>query len=159
MPLQRPFRGLADHVGSYLGGNVPMELSGALLPTILAEDFVNPYEYVRTTGAITALGQGFVTPVVSAGELHRIRSLLVEGLNTGGTNALLPVVNPDTIGLVGLTDNTPSVFGPNNRWYIGVHFEQPLLLPAGGQIGWVAIAHSAGTLNLDLVVLRQRIRV
>lgn len=160
MPLQRPFRGLADHVGSYMGGNVPMELSGLLVPVSDAEDFVNPYEWVRTTSAITAAGQIATTPVVPAGELHRVRWLCFEGINAGGTNTLLPVVNPDGIQFAGLTTNVPpGSFGPTIRWYSGVDFNPPIIIPTGGQLGWAIISHSAGTLNVDVLVLRQRIKI
>jgi len=160
MPLQRAFRGLSDHIGSFLGGNVTQELSPVLQQVISAEDFLNPYEWIRTTSAITGAGQIASTPAVPDGELHRIRWLCFEGINTGGTNTLLPVVNPDAIQFAGLTTNTPpSSFGPNVRWYSGVDFNPPLVLPAGGQLGWAIIAHSAGTLNVDVVVLRQRIKI
>lgn len=73
MPLQRDFRGLADHVGLYLGGKVPVDLAPTLQQTISAEDFVNAPRNFRWSGVGTAQDVVVAAPVVPDGEIHRVR--------------------------------------------------------------------------------------
>lgn len=73
MPLQREFKGLADHLGLYLAGKVPVELNTFLNQQISAEDFVNPPDFFRWNGVTGTQGLVVAAPAVPEGEMHRVR--------------------------------------------------------------------------------------
>lgn len=103
MPLQRSFRGLSNHLGSFLGGNLSFEANPELVMQSNVEDFVNPYEWLRSVASLTAIGQAAIQ-TVPQGEFWRVRSLHYELINnTGAASGVFPVVNPDQITLVGLS--------------------------------------------------------
>lgn len=161
MGLQRQFVGLSDHIGLYEGGNVPQDLSPFLQQTFDAEDWLNPYDYLRNTAALTAQGQAIVQ-TVPEGELWRVRSIHLEWLNASGPSRFQGVVNPDGIGLVGLEkSDTTLTFGAGVRAYTGLFFPNPIVLKGSqqAQIGFQLEIFAIGTTNVDLVVHRQKINI
>lgn len=56
MPLQRPFTGLGKYIGYYQGGNIPIEWSGALVPTIAVDDWIQPPEWIQGVLTCTTVG-------------------------------------------------------------------------------------------------------
>jgi len=160
MPLQRAFRGLSNHLGSFLGGNLTFDANPSLLMQVNAEDFVNPYEWLRTTQGLTAVGQTAIQ-TVPAGEFWRVRSLHMEAINTvGNANSLAPTFDPDGITQVGLSQIEMTALPVNGRLLGGIFFSpEPLVLPAGASIGWTCTSIAGGTINVDIVLTRQKILI
>jgi len=162
MPLQRSFRGLSDHVGSYQGGSLNFELAGAISPVVSAEQFINPYEVITNSSTLTASGQAGVIPAVPDGEFWRVRYL---GFNSNAASAPVtwqPVYSHDSVlyGLVTDTLLTGTSITPGNTGYGGVSFpaEGHLMLP-GDEIGWSLKSFAgAGNVDLDTIIHRQRIK-
>lgn len=162
MPLQRSFRGLADHIGSFQGGNVSLELSQALVPVLSAEQFLNPYEVLLNSSTLTAVGQAGVIPAVPDGEFWRVRYL---GVNTDAASAgitIQPICTHlgVTYGLATDTLLTGTTISAGITGLAGIHFpaEGHLMLP-GDQIGWSIKAFSGvGNVDIDTIIHRQRIR-
>lgn len=73
MPLQREFKGLADHLGLYLAGKVPVELNTFLNQQISAEDFVNPPDFFRWQGVSAAQAVVVSSGAIPEGEMRRVR--------------------------------------------------------------------------------------
>lgn len=161
MALQRSFSGLSDHIGRYEGGNVRQELSPVLQPIFSAEDFVNPYEWLRVSATLTAIGQAVVFSVPE-GELWRVRSLHCQWVNAGGNSAVQAVINPDGVGLLGLENLIINLNPGGTTGFAGTFFTPDPVVIKGAQsaqLGYALAVLISGSANIDLVVSRQRIKI
>lgn len=148
MPLQREFKGLADHTGLYQAGKLPIELSAALSPVISAEDFVNPPEIVRWSGTLNGLGQLASAPVVPEGEMHRVRWIGGEASQAvGATSQIHPVIF-HLDGFFGVRPfQSVNMFAGSDQ-SDGIYFgDMPLLLLPGMGVSWY-MASYAGAGNV-----------
>jgi hypothetical protein len=161
MPLQRSFTGMSDHIGRYEGGNVRQELSPLLQPVISAEDWINPYEFIRAVATLTAQGQAIVIPV-PAGELWRIRSAHLKWSNPSGLTSVQAVINPDGVGLVGLENSDFITISAGTAGYAAVTLSPDPIVMKGAQsaqIGYLMTVQISGSTTAELVVSRQRIKI
>lgn len=161
MTLQRDFIGLPDHVGNYRGGRQAFELSNDIQMRLDAEDFINPYEIVKTLNInITAVGQQATLPAVPEGEIWRVRWLGLGGTADVNTN-WYPLVSDgtDSFGLDRFITNQVWSATPV-RLFDGLQFAIPFVLRPGWFMAWAlrtgpAISASA----MDVALLRQRIKI
>ena len=162
MPLQRPFKGLSDHIGLFLGGNVPMELLPQLVLNSSAEDFVNIPEYRRTPNVtLTAINQIAQSDTVPGGEMWRVRYFGFNGVPSSGTPQMKPVIN-DGVTTFGLGMDWPDASASGVNAFYGIQFpgQEGLLLMPGMWLGWEWFKGGGGNISgCETLILRQRILI
>jgi len=164
MPLQRPFRGLADHLGVYSGGSLNFDLISAVGVGINPEDFINPIETLFTDATLTAAEQVATHPVVPEGQMWRVRYLGIRALDPTATTQWQPVWSDDGSRFFGL--DRGQLFGAptaaNVRTYSGIMFtgQEGFVMFPGERLGHVLLT-SVGTTanNVTTVVRFQRIKI
>lgn len=159
MALQKSFRGFPDHVGIFSGGSIPFDLSQVLSPAVDANDFINPPEALTRQATLTAKGQALVE-TVPAGELWRVTWCGGNALAAGGTHQWRMIAGTD-VTLFGLDTSEPfNTWAAGDTAYVGFTFPSPgLVLRPGYRIGVLCRTLSAGNASVEIVTLRQKIRI
>ena len=165
MPLQRPFRGLADHLGVYSGGSLNFDLVNAVGIGINPEDFINPIQSVFTSGTLTAARQIATHAAVPQGEMWRVRYWGLRALDAASSSLWSPVWSDDGARFFGLNQEdsgfeTPAAAG--QRAHLGMLFngqEGFVMFPAE-QLGWDLRKSPGATAAVFTTVIRyQRIKI
>ena len=165
MPLQRPFRGLSDHLGVYSGGSLNFDLISAVGIGINPEDFINPIETLFTDATLTASGQIATHPAVPEGQMWRVRYWGLRGLDNTDNAFWHPVWSDDGARFFGLGFSnqflTPVAAGL--RSYAGQLFEGQegfVMFPAEA-LGFRLVSSAPGALtnNVTTVIRYQRIKI
>ena len=161
MPLQREFKGLADHTGLYLAGKVPIDLAQALMPVVDIEDFVNPPQIIRWSGNFSAQGVAVSSPVVPEGEMHRVRWIAANfSQAVGATSSLAPqIFHLDQFFGLREHQNITATAGTDqvDGIYLG---EMPLVLLPGMGVSWNSKNYSgAGNITVNALYQFQRIGI
>jgi len=164
MPLQRSFRGMADHLGVYSGGSLRFDLVNAVGVAINSEDFVNPIQTLFTDATLTAAGQIATHPVVPAGEMWRARYLGLRCLDPTATAQWQPVWSDDGARFFGLDRGQifAAAVGAGTRAYSGILFpgQEGFVMFPGEALGHALIQSSGTTAAVVTTVIRyQRIKI
>jgi len=165
MPLQRPFRGLSDHLGVYSGGSLNFDLISAVGIGINPEDFINPIETLFTDATLTATQQIATHPVVPEGEMWRVRYWGLRGLDNAFTTVWHPVWSDDGARFFGLefTNQLPTANPIATRSYCGRLFEgqEGFVMFPNEALGFRLISSGPGAITntVTTVIRYQRIKI
>jgi len=165
MPLQRPFRGLADHLGVYSGGSLNFDLINAVGIDINPEDFINPIETLFTDATLTASQQIATHPAVPEGQMWRVRYWGLRGLDNTDNAFWHPVWSDDGSRFFGMgfSNQFLSPVPAGLRSYAGQLFEGQegfVMFPAE-QLGFRLVSTQLGALTntVTTVIRYQRIKI
>jgi len=165
MPLQKSFRGLVNHLGQFSLGNIKFEPSPVIGVDISAEDFIQPIEYLYTSGTLSAARQVATHQQVPEGEFWRARYVGVRGVDNNNTTAWTPVWSDDGsrfFGLETVTTGASAQFAVGSTSLCGFQFtgQEGFVLRPGMRLGFDLIVSAGGGTSLDFttVIAYQKIQ-
>jgi hypothetical protein len=147
MPLQREFAGLADLVGLYRGGRVPLELDTAVTPTINALNFASRPKLAYATAVLAAVDANAPLPEVPTGKIWLCRSFGFSFTTPAGVTCLPePVYEaPDNnfYGIQPVTLGRPFNNIPQSSpGYVGMVFADPFWMEAASNFAMKLVSYT-----------------
>jgi hypothetical protein len=148
MALQKPARGLADALGLFQGGEVPLEFLGNVQPTFDAMEFILEKRMYRRL--VSGTGTQFVAFDFDEGFRYKFHWMGIEADHVtvaGQLFAMAPAIR-DGIKVMGLSEEPPLTVTTSGITRLGINLNG---LVSGEDLDAQAIGYSIGgsTANVD----------